>query len=81
MYRNSEYYPCPTEGKAIARVMAAEKKASRKDPGYKVIQERRKKRNKTKKQRRKANVRLKNQMMLQNRQFILNWVPEENHAL
>ena len=61
--------------------MAAEKKASRKDPGYKVIQERRKKRNKTKKQRRKANVRLKNQMMLQNRQFILNWVPEENHAL
>ena len=36
MYRNSEYYPCPTEGKAIARVMAAEKKASRKDPGYKV---------------------------------------------
>ena len=62
-------------------MMAAEKKASRKDPGYKVIQERRKKRNKTKKQRRKANVRLKNQMMLQNRQFILNWVPEENHAL
>ena len=64
MYLNSEHYPCPTEGKAIAHVMA-EKKA--KSQEYKYIQECR-----------RANNRLKNRMRNQNDQFILTWKPEDN---
>ena len=75
MYLNSEHYPCPTEGKAIAHVMA-EKKA--KSQEYKYIQECKRKRRKAKQSRRKANNRLKNRMRNQNDQFILTWKPEDS---
>jgi hypothetical protein len=76
MYLNSEHYSCPTEGKAIAHVMAEKKSA--KSQEYRYIQECRKKRHKAKQSRRKANTRLKNQMRNQNDQFILTWKPDDN---
>ena len=76
MYLNSEHYSCPTEGKAIAHVMAEKKSA--KSQEYRYIQECRRKRRKAKQSRRKANTRLKNQMRNQNDQFILTWKPDDN---
>ena len=78
MYMNSEHYFCPTEGKAIAHVMAEKKSA--KSQEYKYIQEFRRKHRKAKQSRRKANNKLKNRMRTQNEQFILTWKPEDSSS-